>query len=160
MRTRNLIEETMQATGSIEIDRPIAEVFDAACNEMTMWSEIVVEDELVEDLPGVVGSRFRTVTEERGKRMVFEGKVTAFEHARLQAVHMAGQYFDIDTEFRFEEVSGGTRVTQLADVRGKGLFRAILWTTGWLMKKSQCKAAQKELENLKRFCETKVAASA
>ncbi|MEL6106397.1 MAG: SRPBCC family protein [Planctomycetota bacterium] len=150
----------MQATGSIEIERPIDEVFDAACNAMPHWSDIVVEDELIEDVPGVVGSRFRTVTQEQGKQMIFEGKVTAYEHPRLQAVHMAGQYFDIDTEFRFEEISGRTRVTQFADVRGKGFFKVILWTTGWFMKKSQCEAAQNELENLKRFCETSVAATA
>ncbi|MEO1524836.1 MAG: hypothetical protein AAFX06_05335 [Planctomycetota bacterium] len=98
------------------------------------------------------------MTEERGKQMVFHGVVTAYELPRLQAIHMAGQYFDIDTEFQFEERDGHTRVTQFADVRGKGLFKLILWSTGWLMKKSQCEAAQKELENLKHFCEARVTA--
>ena len=145
----------MQATGTIEIDRPIEEVFEAACNEMPDWSDIVVEDVLVEDVPGIVGSKYRTVTEEHGKQMVFDGIVTEFEHPRRQAVHMAGQYFDINTKFQFEDLSGRTRVTQFADVRGKGLFKVILWASGWLMRKSQCEAAQKELENLKQFCETR-----
>ena len=122
---------------------------------MQEWSEIVIEDELIEDTPEVVGSRFRTVTEERGKQMTFEGIVTGYEHPKRQAVHMSGQYFNIETEFQFEDLSGRTRVTQVADVRGKGFFKLILWVSGVFMKKSQCEAAQKELENLKRHCESR-----
>ena len=40
---------------------------------------------------------------------------------------MYGKQFDIDVEYLFEDLSGRTRVTQRADVKGKGFFNAILF---------------------------------
>ncbi len=69
-------ETTMQSETSIEIDRPIDDVFRLTNDHVAEWSIIVVEDEVLNEKPGVVGTTFRTVTEERGKRMVFQGLVT------------------------------------------------------------------------------------
>lgn len=61
--------------------------------------------------------------------------------------------FDIDVEYTFEDLSGRTRVTQRSEVTAKGLFRIALCLLGWSMRKSSCKALEKELNALKRFGE-------
>jgi hypothetical protein len=46
-------------------------VLDFTTTEVSRWSSIVVEDEVIEQMPGGVGNRFWCVTEEHGKRMEF-----------------------------------------------------------------------------------------
>ena len=74
----------MQSSGSIEIDKPIDVVFEYTINHVAEWSTIVVEDEVVEEKNGGgVGTTFRSVTEERGRRMEFAGEVTQYERPTL-----------------------------------------------------------------------------
>ncbi len=143
----------MKSIGSIEIDRPIDEVFRLTNDHVADWSIIVVEEEILEEKPAGVGTTFRTVTEENGKRMEFQGIVTRHEPPRLNAIHLTGDFFDLDVEYTFEDLSGRTRVTQRSSVAGKGFFKIMLLLTGWLMKKSSCRALAKELDSLKTFCE-------
>ena len=143
----------MKTEGSVEIAKPIAEVFTYTTEEVVEWSSIVVEDEVIEDKPGMVGTIFRTVTEERGSRMEFAGVVTAHRPPNLHTVVLKGHQFDIEVEYRFEDLGGSTRVTQVSDVRPKGFLKVFFALFGWLMKKGGCDAQQNELENLKRRLE-------
>ncbi len=143
----------MQTEGSIEIKRPIDDVYRLTVDHVAEWSNIVVEDEVIEEHPDGVGTKFRSVTEDRGQRMEFEGVVTKQEPPHVHAIHLTGKMFDIEAAYAFERVDGGTRVTQWSNVKGKGFFKVMLLTMGWLMKKSSCDALQKELESLKLFCE-------
>jgi hypothetical protein len=60
---------------SVEIDRPIDEVFRLTNDHVAEWSIIVVEDEIIDKKPEGVGTTFRTVTEDHGKRMEFQGSL-------------------------------------------------------------------------------------
>ena len=144
----------MRTEGSVEIDRPIHEVFLLTNNHVAAWSTIVVENELIEEKkPDGVGTTFRTVTEENGRRMEFQGIVTRHAPPREHAIKMTGDMFDLEVEYLFDDLSGRTRVTQKSKVIGKGIFGSFLNLFGWLMKKSSCKALEKELGRLKNFCE-------
>ncbi len=66
----------MRNKGSVEIARPIGEVFRLTSDHVAEWSTVVIEDEVLEEKPGGVGTTFRTVTEENGKRMEFKGGVS------------------------------------------------------------------------------------
>lgn len=147
----------MKTEASVEINRPVAEVFEYTNDNVVEWSLICVEDEILEEKNGGgVGTTFRMVTEDRGKRMEFRGEVTRHEAPRVSAVQMVGDYFDIDVEYQFEGLpNGNTRVTQYSSVTGKGFFKIMLALTGWMMKKSSCKAQDNELGNLKRILESK-----
>ena len=109
----------MRSGGSVEIDRPIDEVFRLTNEHVAEWSIIVVEDELIEEKPEGVGTTFRTVTEENGKRMEFQGVVTRYDPPRLNAIMLTGDSFDLDILYTFEDLGGRTRVTQQCDVTGK-----------------------------------------
>lgn len=138
---------------SIEIDRPIDEVFRLTNEHVAEWSIIVVEDEVLDEKPEGLGTTFRTVTEEYGKRMEFQGVVTRYDPPHAKAIRLTGAMFDIETEFTFEDLSGRTRVTQAATVTGKGFAKLLMFLSGWMMGKSHCKASENELDSLKRFCE-------
>ena len=86
----------MHAAGRIEIERSIDDVFRLTTEHVAQWSIIVVEDEVIEEKPGDVGTTFRTVTEEDGKRMEFQGVVTKHDPPHAFAIHLTGQMFDID----------------------------------------------------------------
>ena len=143
----------MISQASIEIEAPIEEVFRASTEEIPQWSSIVIVDEVIQETPEGVGTTFRTVTEERGRRMEFAGTVTASDPPRRHAAVLKGKQFDIDVECTFEKLSHGTRVTQRSIVQGKGLMRVFLFLCGWLMNKSGCKATEQELLGLKAWCE-------
>lgn len=143
----------MKHEASIEIDRPIEQVFDYANNHVAQWSIIVVEDEPLEKKDGGVGSTFRIVTEEHGRRMDFAGVVTHWDPPRSSAVHMTGKSFDIDSRYDFEDIGGRTRVTQVSTAKGKGFVGLFFRCCGWMMRKAACDAAQRELESLKQKLE-------
>jgi hypothetical protein len=144
----------MQTEGSVEINRPVDEVFRLTNEHVQDWSIIVVENEVLDEKPGKVGSTFRTVTEEHGRRMEFQGVCTRHDPPHASAVRMAGDTFDLDVEYLFEDLGKGrTRVTQRSQVKAKGFFKVMLFLFGWLMKAFSGKALEKELNSLKNFCE-------
>ena len=144
----------MKSQMSVEIDAPIQHVFDCTIHRVTEWSGIVVEDEVLNETPEGVGTTFRVVTEDCGKRMTFEGVVTRQEPPTLHAFEMRGKAFDIIAEYKFEDLGGRTRVTQWSKVQGKGVLKVVFFLFGWLMAKSGCDALEKELSRLKRLAET------
>lgn len=144
----------MKSEASVEIDRPIADVFEFTTTEVAQWSLLVVEDEIRVETDDKVGTTFRTVTDDRGSRMEFDGTVTLHEPPTAHGVHMAGVQFDIDAEYRFEDLGGRTRVTQISTVHPKGMMKLAFALFGWLMKKTSCDAAAKELQSLKMLMET------
>ncbi|MDA1054656.1 MAG: SRPBCC family protein [Planctomycetota bacterium] len=144
----------MKNEGSVEIDRPIDEVFRLTNEDVAKWSIIVVEDELIDEGSKGVGARFRTVTEDRGNRMEFQGVVTAYDPPHALAITMTGKMFDIAAAYSFEDLGGRTKVTQLSNVTGKGFMKLFFLLCGWMMNKASCDALAKELNSLKKHCET------
>lgn len=143
----------MQTEISVEIDAPIAQVFDFSINNLTEWSTLIVDDTVINETPEVVGSTFRIVTEERGRRMEFEGVVTHHDPPNAQSVFLKNDMFDLDVEYRFEDLGGRTRLTQGSTVHAKGFLKVMFSLFGWAMKKSGRESGVSELNNLKRILE-------
>jgi hypothetical protein len=155
VRQKPNADGAMEMERSVEIDRPIEEVFDCTINHVAEWSITVVEEESLKRTPEVVGTTFRVVTEDRGRRMEFQGVATAHEPPTAHSVHMTGRRFDIDADYFFDDLSGRTRVTERATVKGKGFLTIILFLLGWLMRGSSCRALDAELANLKCLLESR-----
>ena len=145
----------MQQEASIEIDRPIHEVFEYTNNNVAEWSLTVVEDVPIDTMPdGGVGSTFRCVTEDHGCKMEFAGTVTKWEPPALSAIHLEGQQFDIDALYTFEDLGERTRVTQISVVKPKTMVTKIMFfVVGKIFRKTGCDAVNKELQNLKQKLE-------
>lgn len=144
----------MKSEMGIDIERSIAEVFEFTTTRCEEWSSMVVEDELTSAPPMGVGSTFRTVTEDRGRRMEFQGTVTRHEPPTVHEVRMKGEQFEIVALYTFEDQGGSTRVTQQSTVTGKGLIRVMFMLFGSMMRKSSCDALEKELQQLKKMLES------
>jgi hypothetical protein len=145
----------MQQEASIEIDRPIHDVFDYTNNNVAEWSLTVVEDVPIDTIDnGNVGSTFRCVTEDHGQKMEFAGTVTKWEPPTLSAVRLVGKQFDIDALYTFEDLGERTRVTQISVVHAKTLFMKVMFFfVGLFATKSGCAATMKELQSLKQKIE-------
>ncbi len=149
----------MRSKASVEIACPIEEVFRLTNEHVPEWSIVVVADEVLDEKPEGVGTTFRTVTEDHGRRMEFDGIVTRHEPPHTSAVRLTNSMLHIETEYLFESTQTGTRVTQEADVRARGLMRFPFFLMGIFMRKASCKSSEKELLSLKAFCEGKDEAS-
>ena len=150
----------MESSVSVEINRPLPEVFRYTNENVSDWSITVVENEVIEETPGKVGSRFRLLTQDRGREMEMTGEVTRYEENRLSEVFMVGQGFEISALYIFEDLGNEvTRVTETARVHPKGVMRIFFFLFGWFMKKSSCDALQNELESLKEKLESGVGAT-
>jgi len=142
----------MHSLASIEIDRPIDEVFTYTNEKVVEWSLTVVEEEILDERNGV-GTTFRCITEEKGHRMEFQGVITRWEPPTDSAISLTGKSFDIEAHYHFEDLNGRTRVTQESNVSGKGIVKIIFFLFGWFFNKQGCDAVLKELENLKNKLE-------
>lgn len=146
----------MQTQASVEIDAPIDLVFQLTNDDVSKWSIVVTEDETLEEVPGVVGTRFRSHTNNNGHEMDFEGIVTKYDPPTHSAVEMTGSHFDMDVGYFFEDLGQKTRVTQVSVVTPKGFLMSIVFKLfSAAMNKQSCNAAQKELDSLKSYCEFK-----
>lgn len=143
----------MQTEASVEIDRPIEDVFDFTNDHVAEWSTTVVEEKIIEETSERVGTKFLCITESRGKRMDFQGVVTRWERPHASAIELIGDSFDIHATYLFESLPAGTRVTQQAVISPKGFVKVIFFLFGWAMSKSSCNEAQQELNNLKNTLE-------
>jgi len=85
--------------------------------------------------------------------MDFQGVVTLWEPPTKSAISLTGKLFDIEVEYRFEDLNGRTRVTQESTVSGKGFVKIMFFLFGWFMNKQGCKAVSDEFESLKKKLE-------
>ncbi len=144
----------MDSRLSIDIVGSLAHVFECTNADVTKWSLTCVEERILEDKGGL-GTTFKLITEEKGRRMAFHGEVTGWEPQKYSRVFLVGDHFDIDVEYFFEKLAEqSTRVTHHSVVKPKGFMRVMFFLLGWLMKKSGCDAQQIELESLKAYCES------
>jgi hypothetical protein len=80
----------MQSEASVEINRPIEDVFEFTNDHVVEWSLTVVEDTVIEETPDRVGTTFKCVTESRGKRREFQGRVTRWKRPHVSAINLVG----------------------------------------------------------------------
>lgn len=145
----------MQTTGSVEIDRHIDDVFRLTIDHVAEWSDVVIEDEIIEETSDVVGTTFRSVTDTNGTRMEFQGIITTFDPPYQHCVHLTGKQFDVLVDYQFEALTPErTRVTQSSQVIGKGFMKLLFLLIGKFAAKASQDAVHKELNGLKAFCES------
>ncbi len=141
----------MTNEASVEIERPIHDVFEYTINNVAEWSHTVVEDVPVNTISGGdVGSTSRCATADRGQRMEFEGTVTKHEPPTASAVELIGDQFNIDVLYPFEDLGGRTRVTQVSVVTPRKFFLRVIFSCfGRMLANASCKVAEQELLSLK-----------
>ena len=116
----------MRVEESVQINRPVEEVFSyvSTVESQPEWSTSVIE--VRKDTPGPPkeGDTFTSVSKFLGRRFETPYRITSIEPNRQFSYHATGGPLpDQRWTFACEEVSGGTRYTQVVEGEPGGFFR-------------------------------------
>ena len=118
------------------------------------WVPNVVENEDLEVTENKIGSTFRQVYLENGRRMEMSGTVTGYEANRRLTLEINGDAFDLFLDYRLEDLGGRTRLTQDSTVRFKGFLKIIGPIMTPFVKKSSMKQLEDSFATLKGLAES------
>lgn len=107
---------------SIEIAAAPAEVFPwlAASERRCEWMGALTESEPLTEGSPEVGSRFRDVFEDLGRRVELEAEIVELEPPHAMTVQLVSKVFDATSSQRLEELEGGrTRLTAVIETAYK-----------------------------------------
>jgi carbon monoxide dehydrogenase subunit G len=117
------------------------------------WMASVSRTELIDRTPNWIGTTFLETVEEDGRGTEMRGVVTDFVVNERMAFHLEGAFDTVDVVWTLQEKEQGTVVSQVAEVRFKGLMRVMSVLFGPAFKKKIMAQAQKEFATLKELCE-------
>lgn len=142
----------MRIVETVHIDRPPEDVWSvvADLDSHPEWRPALREFRQVSDGPLGVGTRIREVLSWRGREIVIEDVVTAFEPPHRLGLRGGWKAADFEVDFRLEPTAGGTDATMDWPFYPKSL---LLKLAAPLLKGSMQRATAEELENLKAYVE-------
>jgi len=118
-----------------------------------MWQTSVSKTEILHETPDMIGTTFREIVEENGRRVEMNGVVTDYRKDQVLAMHLDSKYNNVDVEYRLEEIGGRTRLTMISNIRLRSFLRVfsiILWPA---FKKKLLRQLNREYARLKELCE-------
>jgi uncharacterized protein YndB with AHSA1/START domain len=143
----------MRIEESVEINRPLEEVFDYVANHENLpeWSGIVLEVQKETEGQLQEGDRFTVVAKFLGRRFETPFEVSAHQPPRRHSDRSMGGPFEQEYTYTFEETAGsGTRFTQVAEGEPEGFFRLA----GPLLEIAGRRQFRADLQTLKDLLET------
>ncbi len=142
----------------IEINAKVDQVFhwlnDPDC--LLKWIPNLVENEQLISTENKVGSTFRQVYLENGRRMEMTGEVISFEENKTIGCAISGKMFDLEVHYCLEDLGNRTKVVQTSEVKMKGVFKIIGFLMGAFMKKGASKQTAEFFLALKKLVEEDV----
>ena len=139
---------------SIVINRPVEEVFAfyTDLSNSTQWETGVLEVRQTNEGPSGVGTTWKGVRQNLGRRFEQIVEVTEWEPNRKASYESTSKPFPMQASFSFESIEGTTRITVVANVQFSGLFK--------LVKPIVIRMVNKQIEanfqNLKKLLEARV----
>lgn len=112
-------------TRSIEIDRPVEDVF-AYVNDIAndpVWQPTLLETRQVTEGPMVVGTRVRETRRFLGVRFESEYEVTEWDPPTRSAVRSTDGPIPASGSYTTQPVGRGTRFTMVCEIDAHGFFR-------------------------------------
>ncbi len=117
------------------------------------WMTSVSKTEIISQTHGMVGTTFREIMEEDGRRTELRGVVTDFVSGKRLAFHLEGDYNTVEVSYTLEKQGEFTRLSQTAEIHFKGLLRIFSLLFGSLFKKKITNQARSDFARLKALCE-------
>jgi len=113
--------------GSIDIDRPIDEVFDVVADQTNepLYNPAMTASHRLDDGPIGVGTRFRATVLTRGKPQEVEIEITGFERPGEMASRSVMGRSTVTGRLRFDPIASGTRLNWDWDVRVGGVAQVL-----------------------------------
>src|SRR5918994_1898009 len=144
--------DDMRVEESVEINKPVEEVFSYVANPENLpeWSGIVQEVRKEAQGPPKEGDRFTTVAKFLGRRFETPFEVVSYEPPRRSPHQSTGGPFPQQWTRTFEQTAGGgTRLRQGAEGEAGGFFRLV----GPVLEMAGRRQFRADLENLKDLLE-------
>lgn len=95
-------------------------------DRLLKWVPNLVEDEALVETPERVGSRFRQVFLENGRKMEMVGEITDYIENERMRVDITGDMFDLDVDYLLKGLSDNqTELTQNTEIRFKGFMKIL-----------------------------------
>jgi uncharacterized membrane protein len=116
----------MHAEESVEINRPIAEVFSYAAEPQNMpeWTSLVQEVQKEGQGQLKEGDRFTVIAKFLGRSSETPFEVSVHQPPRRYSAKSVGGPFDQESTYTFEETAGGgTRLTCVVEVEPGGFYK-------------------------------------
>ena len=116
----------MKANSKLTINVPAKTVFlwleDA--DRLRQWVPNIIEDEVLIDTPDKVGSKFRQVYLENGKKMEMIGEIKEYTQDKSMRVDILGDMFDLDVAYTVTETGHAqSELTQNTHIKFKGILK-------------------------------------
>lgn len=142
----------MRVVESVVIERTPDEVWKVVADLDTHaeWRPAIVELKQVSEGPLGVGSRIREVLSWRGREIVIDDVVTAYEPPHRLGIHGGWKAADFDVDFRLEPHGSETEVTMDWPLHPKSILMRI---AAPFIGPAMRKATREELELLKAHVE-------
>ncbi len=118
----------MKNTYSIDINRSREDVFAFIDDDDNLKIMVpnLVEHEILEETPEIVGTTFLHVYEEGGRKMKMKGVVTEHDAPKRMAVKVDGALFGLKVAYDLEELGpSSTRLTQVSEAHFKHVFKLM-----------------------------------
>jgi dehydrogenase/reductase SDR family member 12 len=111
----------------LEVDRALDEVFAFIGDfvNSAAWDPGVAEARNVTEGPVRVGTRYELIVVFNGRRLPVTYEVTAYEPPHRVELRGTGSTVNAVDDIRFEATPTGTRILYVADLRLKGVLRAL-----------------------------------
>jgi uncharacterized membrane protein len=107
------------------IDHPVDSVFSHMAVELRpQWVRGAVEHEKITEGPVGKGTKFRAVQEFGGRRLEGIDEITVYEPNRVLSESWGGP-FPGNSEMRFSDENGSTRVHRHIEIKPSGLFSLL-----------------------------------
>ena len=120
------MSKTLKTDESINIQRPVTEVFEYLSNpdNVTNWSSNILEYTLVSGKADEVGAVLSLTARAAGVRLEGTEELTAYEPNKRMGFRSKESRIDYTRELDFDGVDGGTKVRFLMEAEGgTGLFK-------------------------------------
>lgn len=142
----------MRVVETVRIERSAEEVWAVVSDLDThpKWRPAVREFRQVSEGSLGVGSRIREVLDWRGREIVIDDVVTAFEPPNRLGIHGSWKAADFEVDFRLEPAGDGTNVTMDWPLYPKSFLLKI---AAPFMSGAMRRATKEELELLKTYLE-------
>ena len=105
---------------------------------LKQWVPNLIEDDPIIETPEKIGSTFRQVFLERGKKMEMTGQITDYKENERMRVFMTGDMFNLDVDYILKALTPEqTEVTQDTEIKMKGaakLFTPLMFLMSKLSK--------------------------
>ena len=142
----------MRSEESVEIDRPLEEVFAYVANPENLpeWTNLVLD--VRKDAEGQLqkGDRFSVVAKFLGRSFETPFEVSAHEPPRQHSDRSTGGPFEQEFIYTFEQTEGGgTRLTQVVETEPGGFFKLV----GPLLERAGSRQLKADLQILKDLLE-------